>query len=190
MPRPKRTDDAGAWHHVMNRGAGKRDIFFDERDRDLFLSALADANDKIEIHAYCLMTNHYHLLVRSISGDLSAAMQHVAGRFTRLFNLRRTTDGALFRGRFTSVRLGSDQQIQQTVRYIHLNPVVARLIAKPESWFWSSAAAYKQASCKPDWLHLNYVLATFGDVDPTSRYSVYLAEGIDLATAEFYARFD
>ena len=129
MPRPPRTDFPGAWHHVMNRGADHRDIFEHDVDCDVFLDALAEAAERsaLEVHAYCLMTNHFHLLLRSLEGNLAAGMQFLSGRFTRSINLRVGRDGALFRGRYTSVLVASDAHLVQTCRYIHLNPVVARI---------------------------------------------------------------
>ena len=113
-----RVDFSGAWHHVMNRGADRRNIFEHEVDHEIFLDALAATRDRsnIEVHAYCLMTNHYHLLVRSMDGRLAAGMQFLSGRFTRMTNQRVGRDGPLFRGRYASVSIDSDAQLVQTCR--------------------------------------------------------------------------
>ena len=135
MPRTPRVDFPGAWHHVMNRGADHRDVFQHDADCEVFLDALAIAVDRagLEVHAYCLMTNHFHLLIRSQEGRLASGMQFLLGRFTRLVNLRVRRDGPLFRGRYASVPVGADHQILQVCRYIHFNPVTARLTSRPQT---------------------------------------------------------
>lgn len=144
MPRPLREDYAGAWHHVMNRGADHRDVFQHEVDCEVFLDSLTEAARRagLEVHAYCMMTNHFHLLLRSLDGNLASGMQFLAGRFTRLINVRNGRDGPLFRGRYASVPVESDAHVVQVCRYIHLNPVVAGLTPRAEAWRWSSAGAY------------------------------------------------
>ena len=164
MPRPRREDFPGAWHHVMNRGAGRGSIFTSEADRSLFLNCLTEASEQtdLEVHGYCLLGNHYHLLLLSRAGRLSDGMKHLAGKFTRLFNLRHNRDGPLFRSRFASVPIRTDAHLVQVSRYIHLNPVVAKLAEEPEDWPWSSAAAYLGHSCGPRWLRTTTILAMFG----------------------------
>ena len=159
MPRPPRVDFPGAWHHVMNRGSDHRDVFQHDADRDVFIDSLVAAIERanLEVHAYCLMMNHFHLLIRSQQGHIASGMQFLLGRFTRLVNLRVKRDGPLFRGRYASVPVGADHQILQVCRYIHLNPVKARLTSKPEAWRWSSAAAYAGVTTVPRWLRTDAV---------------------------------
>ncbi len=189
MPRPPRIDFPGAWHHVMNRGADHRDVFQHDADCSVFLDSLATAADRtgLEVHAYCLMTNHFHLLVRSQQGHIASGMQYLLGRFTRLVNLRVKRDGPLFRGRYASVPVGADHQILQVCRYIHLNPVMARLTSRPEAWRWSSAAAYVGAAPAPRWLRTDAVFDFFDAGDRLSGYRDFMAAGTDSSTAEFYA---
>jgi putative transposase len=189
MPRPLRTDFPGAWHHVMNRGADHREIFEHDVDYDIFLDSLALASDRsnLEVHAYCLMTNHFHLLVRSLEGQLAGGMQFLIGRFTRLINLRVGRDGSLFRGRYASVLVGSDAHLVQVCRYIHLNPVAARMTSRPEAWPWSSAAAYSGAAQPAPWLKTEFVLELFGTGDRMSAYRDFVAAGADRSTLDFYA---
>ena len=189
MPRPPRADFPGAWHHVMNRGADHRDIFEHAADCDAFLKALAEAAERsaLEVHAYCLMTNHFHLLLRSLEGNLSAGMQFLSGRFTRLVNLRVGRDGPLFRGRYTSVLIASDAHLVQTCRYIHLNPVLARITPTAESWRWSSAGAYIGAGDLRPWLRTEAVLELFGPGDCIAAYRDFMAAGNDRGTTDFYA---
>ena len=189
MPRPPRTDFPGAWHHVMNRGADHRDIFQHDVDCDVFLDTLADAAERsaLEVHAYCLMTNHFHLLVRSLEGNLSVGMKFLSGRFTRLIDLRVNRDGSLFRGRYTSVLIASDAHLVQTCRYIHLNPVVARMTPTADRWRWSSAAAYLGGGDPRSWLKADAILELFGPGDALAAYRSFIAAGIDSGTSDFYA---
>ena len=192
MPRPRREDYPGAWHHVMNRGAGRAAIFTSDTDRLLFLDCLAEAAERfrLEVHGYCLLGNHYHLLLLSGAGELSEGMKHLSGKFTRMFNVRHGRDGPMFRSRFTSVPINTDGHLVQVSRYIHLNPVAAGLVQRPEHWPWSSAAAYLGPVPGPDWLRTNAILAMFGATDPRADYRAFLAAGVDATTAEFYAKLE
>ena len=189
MPRPLRSDYPGAWHHVMNRGADHRDIFEHNVDREVFLDALAAAAERsgITIHAYCLMSNHFHLLAQSQEGHLSSGMQFLAGRFTRMINLRVGRDGPLFRGRYASVSINSDAHLVQACRYIHLNPVVARMTSMPEAWPWSSAAAFVGLVQPQPWLRTEEILDLFGPGDRLVNYRDFMAAGVDSKTIDFYA---
>ena len=189
MPRSLRTDYAGAWHHVMNRGADHRDIFEDDADRTIFLDALALAAERfhLEVHAYCLMSNHFHLLLLSCEGQLSAGMKFLSGRFTRLTNVRAGRDGPLFRGRYYSVGITSDAHLVEACRYIHLNPVAARMTQNAEAWRWSSARAYLGPSAVPQWLKTEYILDLFGPSNRDASYRDFIADGIDIETTKFYA---
>jgi putative transposase len=173
----------------MNRGADHRDIFLHDADYDVFLDALALAIERadLELHAYCLMTNHFHLLLRSREGQLAAGMQFLSGRFTRLINLRAGRDGPLFRGRYASVLIGSDTHLVQACRYIHNNPVTAGMKPTPESWPWSSAAAYVGAARAQPWLKTEIILDLFGPSDKLAAYRAFMAASVDTRTHDFYA---
>ncbi len=189
MPRPLRFDYEGAWHHVMNRGRDGASIFADDIDRMVFLHELTEAaaGHGTEVHAYCLMGNHVHLLVRSEHGRLAGMMQQLAGRFTQRFNARHCRDGALFRGRYRSVLIEQEAQLLCVSRYIHLNPVVAHLATRPEDWPWSSAAAYLGCAERPGWLATGEILSMFGATAALS-YRAFLDCGVDPVTARFYGR--
>lgn len=189
MPRPRREDYPGAWHHVMNRGAGRSIIFRSDPDRHVFQGCLAEAAARfeIEVHGYCLLGNHYHLLLLSRAGKLSDAMKHLSGKFTRSSNVRHRRDGPLFRSRFASVPIDSDAHLVQVSRYIHLNPVAAKLVVRPEDWCWSSAAAYVGLSPEPSWLRTSTILAMLGRNEARREYRLFLEAGVDASTAEFYA---
>ena len=186
MPRPHRSDFVGAWHHVMNRGAGRQAIFIDDRDRERFLDELASSTieARIEVHAYCLMGNHYHLLLRSLEGRLSAAMQRLSSRYTHYFNLGTSRDGALFRGRFNSVLIERDAHLMQTLRYIHHNPIEAGLASRAEGWLWSSAAAFLDPVQCAHWLQTDFLLSMFGAA-PGASYRAFMSAGLDGKTRDF-----
>jgi putative transposase len=190
MPRSLRNDYEGAWHHVMNRGAGPSDILARDQDRQLFIACLVLALQRygVGLHGYCLMSTHYHLLVMSETARLSDTMRFLSGRFTRLKNLRDGRDGPLFRGRYTSVGIRSDAHLVQVSRYIHLNPVEVGLVPRAEHWKWSSAAAFLGLADKPDWLKTDFVLDMFGPAQAAAKYAQFLGAGIDQATAEFYSQ--
>jgi REP element-mobilizing transposase RayT len=173
----------------MNRGADHRDIFQHDVDFEVFLDSLALTAERsdLEVHAYCLMTNHFHLLVRSREGRLAEGMQFLSGRFTRLVNLRVGRDGPLFRGRYASVLVDSDVHLVQACRYIHLNPVAARMTSTPEAWPWSSAANYTSAVQPKSWLKIDAILDLLGSSDRSAAYREFMAAGTDPRTRDFYA---
>jgi putative transposase len=164
MSRPLRIEYPGAWYHVLHRGAGRRKTFLSDEDRLTFFDLLQDIHDiwNVEIHAYSLMENHYHLLVHTPSCNLSRAMRHVDGLYTQCFNRAHRTDGSLFRGRFKSILIDKDSYLLELVRYIHLNPVKGGLCHTPSGHRWTSHVAYMQASKRPAWLRVDEVLSVFG----------------------------
>lgn len=164
MPRSPRIDYAGAWHHIMNRGAGRRDIFGDDVDRQVFIDLVADVMPRsgLEVHAYALMPNHYHLLLRSTDGRLSQAMQALGARYTRWFNLRNERDGAVFRGRFHNRLVVDDDHLVWLVPYLHLNPVRGSLSSTASACSWTSHRAYLGMSPAPRWLTTQFLLGLMG----------------------------
>jgi putative transposase len=177
MPRKLRADFEGAWHHVMNRGAGKASIF-DEAATRIFLLELRDtcASHRMEVNGYCVLPNHYHLLLHTPEAGLSAAMQRLSSRFTQAVNRMRGRDGPLFRGRFRSVQIEDDAHLITVSQYIHFNPVEAGLATTPEAWPWSSAAAYVGEASGPEWLRISTLLAMIGGPNPRAAYARNLRE--------------
>ncbi len=190
MPRPLREDYEGAWHHVMNRGAGRSEVLAAHADKLLFLSCVCEGTQRygVELHGYCLMSTHYHLLVRSKASRLSDAMRFVSGKFTRVKNGRDDRDGPLFRGRFTSIGIETDAHLIQASRYIHLNPLEAGLVSNAWDWAWSSAAAYLGLAARPDWLTTGVILDMFGPGGSVAAMRAHIEAGIDDRTRDFYAR--
>lgn len=173
MARRTRTDPAGGWHHVMNRGARHQAIYLDDRDRRGFLGLLEDLDRSygVETHAYCLMGNHFHLLLHCPVGNLSEGMHHLGSRYAQRFNSRHEFDGPLFRDRFASKPIDSDGYLLQASRYIHRNPLdlapAAELVAYP----WSSYAAFLGHRHPPRWLHRSTLLDLVGD---SMRYRAFV----------------
>jgi putative transposase len=130
MARPLRIMYAGAWYHVMNRGTARQFIYHTDDQRHLFLS-LIHLRYQAEIHAYCLMGNHYHLLIRIQRPNLDRIMRHLDGIYTQRYNKSLNRDSPLFRSRYKSCLIEAENYLLQTSRYIHLNPVVAKLVTKP-----------------------------------------------------------
>ena len=181
MPRPPRLDYEGAWQHVMNRGIDRQAVFRSDDDRQVFYDCLAAAMPRygVQVHAWCLLDNHFHLLLFSESGHLSDAMRFLSGRFTQRINYRDGRDGPIFRGRFTSVPVESDGHLVRASRYIHRNPVEAGLALEPWQWPWSSVQAYLGLTRTPTWLHTEVILDMLGAPDARQKYREFLAEETD-----------
>lgn len=159
MPRAARIDAPGTWHHVMNRGIARRTVFENDRDIRYFLSRLARAVRAgwIAVHAYCVLTTHFHLLIESREPGLSYAMRRVLNDYVRWFNRGRKRDGALFRGRFGSRQVDSLAYRRVLVRYIDDNPVLARLVPDAALYPHGSARAYACRRRGPSWLERAWV---------------------------------
>jgi REP element-mobilizing transposase RayT len=158
----------------MNRGAGHASVFRDDLDVENFLRLMGEVCERfgLLIHAYALLPNHFHLLVDDPLGRLSEAMAFLLGRYTRLFNHRHQTDGPLFRGRFKSRVVESQDYWQHLVAYLHLNPVRAGLVKRAEDSYASSCRAYLGLPHhSPPWLRTDAVLKSFGSAAQLSAYT-------------------
>jgi putative transposase len=144
MPRRKLTFRSGCYYHLYNRGHNRQNIFFDRQNYLYFLRQLRChlVEQNIDIVAYCLMPNHYHLLVYLHSDDLSARMQSFALSYTKAINQRYQRCGSLFQGRFQAIWVDTEDYLLHLSRYIHLNPVKAGLVERPEDWEFSSYQDY------------------------------------------------
>jgi putative transposase len=159
MSRPLRIEYAGAVYHVTSRGNEKKPVFRTDQDRENFLNTLQHVNKRYNwiCHAYCLMTNHYHLLVETPDGNLSLGMRQLNGVYTQLFNKLHGRTGHLFQGRFKAILIQKDSHLLEVCRYTVLNPVRARMVQRPEDWSWSSyrataGKAKPQACLTTDWV--------------------------------------
>lgn len=144
MPRKHRIHFPGALYHVISRGNNRQKVFFSADDYNSFLAALAKVRKFIpfSIHAYCLMPNHFHLLIEVGQHPLSEIMQRLLTSYTIRFNLSHKHHGHLFEGRYKAILCDKNSYLLELVRYIHLNPVKAKLVSDPAQWQWSSHSAY------------------------------------------------
>jgi REP element-mobilizing transposase RayT len=190
MSRPLRIEYKNAYYHVMNRGRGRKAVFHDERYYAAFYQGLSEAHQRfgLEIHAWCLMGNHYHLLVRTPRGNLSRAMRHVNGLYTQRYNRLKHTDGPLFRGRYKAILIDANAYLLQVSRYIHRNPIETKqpLVSKLERYPWSSYPAYIQKQTTQDWLYRNAVYGELGSPHRYAGYRRYVENGNDKETSRFY----
>ncbi len=154
MTRPLRIQYPGAWYHIMNRGRRREDIFSTNQDYIAFIEVLKETVSlwNTNIVAYCLMPNHYHLLIHTPEGNLSRCMRHINGVYTQRYNRAKRHDGQLFRGRYKSILLDSDNYLTVLVRYIHRNPLRAGMVGRLEDYAWSSHNGYLSKSSKWDWI--------------------------------------
>jgi len=152
-----------AWYHVMNRGRRGEFVFSEKRDYSVFIELLKETIDmwKVRVAAYCLMSNHYHLLIQTPDGNLSRCMRHLNGIYTQRFNRSHDCDGQLFRGRYKSILVDADSYLLELLRYIHRNPLEAGLVKELNKYAWSSHKGYISSSNKWDWLHKDFILSLF-----------------------------
>jgi REP element-mobilizing transposase RayT len=165
MTRALRNDDQTGSFHVINRGAGRRRVFFVAADAKLFVALMRDGAERfgIEIHAFCLMPNHYHLLVNCPGGRLSSFMQFVAANFTRGLNTRLQSDGPVFRSRFRSLPVNSGTYLDLAGRYIHRNPLDISGAPELSQYRWSSYPYYAGTAPTPGWLRTEVLLDMHAD---------------------------
>jgi len=164
MARPLRIVFPGAFYHVTSRGDDRRDVFKSSRDREKFLDYLASATERYgaAVHAYCLMNNHYHLFLETPAGNLPEIMQHINSAYTTYANVKRKRTGHLFQGRYKAILVEADEYAAELSRYIHLNPVRAGAVSKPEDYAWSSYRSYIGCGDAPEWLKREFILGFFG----------------------------
>ena len=163
----------------MHRGARRSPIFLADDHCGLFLSLVEEtvARHGLEVHAYALMPNHYHLLVRSRHGNLSEAMRHLNGSYTRRVNRLHRWDGPVFRGRYRSQLVEDESALPVVLAYIHLNPLRANLVTRVDGDCWTSHAAYLGRTYAPTWVTRDYFLELFGSGTAMQRYVLDLHRG-------------
>lgn len=163
MARPLRIEFPGAIYHITARGNCRAPIFIDDIDKNIFLRCVKDINTRFKTicHAYCLMLNHYHLILETPEGNLSRAMQLLNGIYTQSFNHRHTKVGHVFQGRYKSILIQRESHLLEASRYIVMNPVKAGLCAHPADWEWSSYRATAGLSSPHNCLTTSWILSQF-----------------------------
>ena len=174
MGRPPRIHFKGAFYHVMGRGNAGQALFVDVATNRRFLALLATGAKRLgmRIHAYCLMTNHYHLLVEVDDAPLSQLMHVVQSRFARYRHWRTKGDGHVFQGRYHAILCKDDAYLLTVLRYIHLNPVRARLVDRAREWPWSSHNAY--LAHEKTFVTTSFCLGFFTGRSPLGRYESFI----------------
>jgi putative transposase len=183
MARPLRIEYPGAFYHVTSRGNEQKDVFKSQKDRERFLSYVESAVVRYGavVHTWCLMSNHYHLLLETPSGNLSQIMRHINGAYTTYFNVKRKRAGHLFQGRYQAILVEADAYAVELSRYMHLNPVRAGMVAKPEHYQWSSYQSYIGQCTTPEWLKTDFILGYFGRQasDANNSYRRFVEDLLD-----------
>ncbi len=182
MTRPLRITYSGALYHITARGNEKKDIFFSDSDRSRFLTTLGNVVRSYNwiCHGYCLMDNHYHLLIETPEGNLSEGMRQLNGMYTQSMNKVRGRVGHLFQGRFKAFLVEQETYLREVARYIVLNPVRAKIARRPEDWRWSSYRAMVGIRAVPDFLTTQNILRRFSSTKKIAiqRYRDFVYEGI------------
>jgi putative transposase len=179
MARKNRISIKNAFYHVTLRGNNKQDIFFDNTDRISFLSLIEEGIIHFghKIHAFCLMTNHVHLLVETAEISLSKIIQNIAFRYAKRINKKFTRTGHLFHGRFYASHISDEKYILAVLRYIHMNPIKAGMVTKLYDYRWCSHRAYLKID-KINWLTTNKLLSLL--LDNTTNYIEFMEKSNDI----------
>jgi REP element-mobilizing transposase RayT len=180
MTRPLRIEFPGALYHVTSRGNAGQAIFLDGGDKSKFLEVLLIVVERFNwlCHAYCLMENHYHIMIETPEGNLSRGMRHLNGVFTQVFNQRHRRVGHLFQGRYKAIVVEKERHLLSLCRYVVLNPVRAGLVRKPERWAWSSYRATVGEVRRPRFLTVSWILSQFEGRKREEKYKEFVLVGI------------
>ena len=187
MPRPLRVEYPDAYYHVINRGNYQEKIYLNDLDKEKFIEYLEKAAERFSVifHGYCLMSNHYHLLIQTPDSNLSRAMQWINVSYATYFNRKRDRHGHLFQGRFKAILIDADEYLKHLSRYIHLNPVRAKMVSAPSDYQWSSYRAFIGKQKTAQFLETDWLLSTFGKNRKQARQSYKdFVEKVDAKTLE------
>lgn len=181
MARPLRIEFAGALYHVTARGNAQADVFADDADRQQYLNLLYHTVDRHDwyCHAYCLMGNHYHLLIETSSPTLAKGMKFLNGTYTQYFNRQHGRVGHVFQGRYKAILVQKESYLLELARYIALNPVRAQMVRGAKDWPWSSYRATAGHEEAPACLTTDWVLAGFAKTKAVAqqRYREFVQQG-------------
>ncbi len=182
MSRALRIEYPGALYHITSRGNKQENIYLSDEDRNLFLEifSLICMRCNWICYAYCLMSNHYHLLIETPLGNLSKGMQLLNGIYTQKFNKTHSRVGHIFQGRFKGILVEKDNYMLELSRYIILNPVRAKMVVSAEDWSWSSYQSTINRLTKPSWLSTDSLLSLFGQnlLIAIEKYQQFVYEGM------------
>jgi putative transposase len=182
MARPLRIEFEGALYHITSRGDRQEPIYEDDEDRRAFLTVLGDVVERFEwvCYAYCLMGNHYHLVIETPKGNLSKGMRQLNGVFTQVSNRRHGKVGHVFQGRYKAVLIDKEAHWLEVSRYVVLNPVRAKMVKEAGRWKWSSYNVTQGVGKGPGWLAVNKLLMQFDDKQSPAKqqYRKFVGEGI------------
>jgi len=184
MPRRPRLQSPDVLYHVTSRGVDKRDIFIGTRTYVAFLDTLDQTVSRYGwiCHAYCLMRNHFHLVVETPQSNISAGMQFLKGEYASWFNFTVGREGALYERRFHEVVAEDEAHAIALGRYVALNPVRTGWVPEPEDWLWSSYAATIGLAPRPRFLSTDLTLGLFGGgAGAAERFAAYVAEATVLS---------
>ncbi len=184
MARPLRLEFPGALYHVTSRGDRREDIYLTDDDRLAYLDILDKVCGRFNwiIHAYCLMGNHYHLLIETPDGNLSKGMRQLNGVYTQHFNRTHKSVGHVYQGRYKAIIVQKETYLLEVARYIVLNPVRARMVRSAKDWPWSSYRATAGQASPPEWLNTLTIIAHFSRRKAAAiyRYRRFISEGKNL----------
>ncbi|MEK9942830.1 MAG: transposase [Gammaproteobacteria bacterium] len=184
MARPLRLEYAGALYHVTSRGDRREAIYEDDDDRLRWLVVIAEVCERFNwrVHAYCLMDNHYHLVLETVDGNLSKGMRQLNGVYTQYYNRRHGRSGHVFQGRYKAVHVDREAYLLELCRYVVLNPVRAGMVNDVGDWPWSNYQAMVGKSAPLSWLATDWVLSHFSGRRGQARakYVDFVREGVGL----------
>lgn len=182
MARPLRIEFPNAAYHITSRGNARQRIFLDARDYSTFLEILCSVVKKLNwiLHVYCLMSNHYHLLLETPEGNLSRGMRQLNGIYTQQFNRRHNRIGHVLQGRYKAILVDKDNYLLELCRYVVLNPVRAGVVRSPKEWQWSSYGSTTGYRKGIPCLTTEWILLQFGNErkEASRRYREFVREGL------------
>jgi REP element-mobilizing transposase RayT len=184
MSRPLRIELAGGLYHVTSRGDGREDIYLSDADRLAWLDVFGQVCKRFNwvCHAWCQMTNHYHILIETPEANLAQGMRQLNGVYTQRFNRAHARVGHVFQGRYKAILVERDSYLLELARYVVLNPLRARMVRRIENWPWSSYHATCGQEAAPTWLQTDWILAQFGRQRASAirKYVEFVHEGARL----------
>ena len=184
MARPLRLELSGGVYHVTSRGDGREDIYLSDGDREAWLDVFATVCKRFNwvCHAWCQMTNHYHILVETPEANLAQGMRQLNGVYTQRFNRAHARVGHVFQGRYKAILVERDSYLLELARYVVLNPLRAKMVRRLEAWPWSSYLATCGQAASPAWLQTDWTLGQFGQrrSSAIAKYVTFVHEGARL----------